>query len=414
MTPSRGLDLAAEYLASQFRRYGLEAAGNRGYFHETAWKVHVPDLSGFAMELVIDGKPYPIPAGEVTVISPRGFQYSSEPVVTGTGDIAGKVVFARGPAAAQRRTAALAIIPDPNGRAYSMLSGARPFQNKPDASRAPVILVHSNTLPEKAEEIKLTLRLAEPREQPMVMRNVAAIVRGSDPDLSRSYIVAAAHYDHIGRLRHSGRGDRLFNGANDDASGTAALLEIAERIARMPQKPARSILFLATSGEEQGLLGTRAFLSQPPVPLESIAANVCFEVLGRTDMDGGLHEGKLTVTGIDFTSMGQVFIDSGKATGIEVYKHPQNEAFYNRSDNIAFAQRGIPAHTVSNAFIYPDYHGVRDEWDRLNYPNMARLIRTITAALLQIANDREAPRWAEIPATSRYRGVTRGQASSTP
>ncbi len=409
-TPSRGLDVAAEYIVSQYRRAGLEPGGGKGgFFHESAWKVHRPVFAGFAMSLEMDGAKFDIPPADVTLTTHRAFDFAQESAVLDSAGANGKVAFAgRGGVGPRwsRSGASLVIGVDAGGGQAGIASGARPFRKTADASRAPLLLIHRSGLPANPKEVKLTLHAAAPREVPFSMRNVAGILRGSDPVLSESYIVVTAHYDHVGRMR-PGPGDRVFNGANDDASGTAAIVEIADALSRLPARPRRSVLFLALSGEEKGLLGTQAFVDEPSVPRASIVANVNVEVLGRSDLVDGPHLGKLTVTGIDFSSMGQTFLDAGKDTGVEVYKHKDNEAFFARSDNLVFARKGIPAHTASNAFVYSGYHGLDDEWQRLDYDNMARLTRTIALAILRLADSEDAPRWSDAPAARSYRDAAR-------
>lgn len=134
-----------------------------------------------------------------------------------------------------------------------------------------------------------------------------------------------------------------------------------------------------------------------------MTANVNIEVLGRTDVEDTVQTRKLSVTGIDYSTLGQTVITAGKDTEVEVYKHNLNEPFFSRSDNLVFARKGIPAHTVSNGFVYPDYHGLGDEWERIDFDNMAALSRTIALAILRLADDPKAPVWADMPATKTYR-----------
>lgn len=409
-TPSRGLDIAAEYIVAQFRRAGLEPAAGTSYFHESSWKINRANMTGFSMRLMLDGKAYDIAPGEVTILSDRGFDLTEEAVLVpssnpSAAETKGKPFYStnkKTPSSKLREGASVVVMLDPTGAIAGMMGGPKPYQDKPDARNAPAILIHRDDLPEQPKEARLTLKLAEPEAKRFPMRNVAAILRGSDPELAKTFIVVTAHYDHIGMLG-PGAGDRIFNGANDDGSGTVSMLEIADALSRLTVRPKRSLLFVALSGEEKGLLGTRAFADHPPVPVTAMTANVNIEVLGRTDVEDTIQTGKLSVTGIDYSTMGATIAAAGQETGVEVYKHKLNEAFFSRSDNLVFARKGIPAHTVSNGFIYPDYHGLADEWQKIDFENMARLSRAIGAAILRLADDPKAPTWADLPATKSYR-----------
>jgi Zn-dependent M28 family amino/carboxypeptidase len=260
-----------------------------------------------------------------------------------------------------------------------------------------------DTLPVGPIEGTVTLTLGEPVERPAVLRNVVGLLRGSDPKLRDEYVIVSAHYDHIG-VRPTATGDRIFNGANDDGSGTVAVVELASALAKVQPRPKRSILFVTFFGEEHGLLGSRYFGRKPVVPLKSIVAHVNLEQVGRTDDREGPQVNRASMTGFDFSEVGAIFAEAGQATGVEVFKHPRNsDAFFGRSDNQALADLGIPAHTLCVAYIYPDYHGLADHWDRIDYDNFARVCRTFGLGILMIADRPEPPAWnAENPKASRY------------
>jgi hypothetical protein len=133
------------------------------------------------------------------------------------------------------------------------------------------------------------------RHTTLSSNNVGALIRGSDPKLNNEYVVYTAHLDHVGRGRPV-NGDDIYNGAIDNASGVAAMLAIAETLTRLPARPRRSIMFLATTGEEIGLLGSKYFVAEPPIPLRSIVAvlNVDGPTLmlfpvRRVQAQGGVH-----------------------------------------------------------------------------------------------------------------------------
>jgi peptidase M28-like protein len=234
-------------------------------------------------------------------------------------------------------------------------------------------------------------------------KNVIGIMRGSDPLLKESYIIVSAHYDHLG-IGDSVDGDSIYNGANDDGSGTVSVIEIASALSAMKRKPKRSIVFIAWSGEEQGLYGSKYYGQHPVFPLEKTVAMINLELMGRSDSIDGRRLNSASMTGFDFTDLGRIFKEAGRQTGIRVYKDERNsDLFFSRSDNQALADAGVPAHTLCVTFEYSDYHSPADQWDKIDYENMARVDRMIALALINIANNRIGPKWNEAnPKTEKY------------
>lgn len=218
--------------------------------------------------------------------------------------------------------------------------------------------------------------------------NVVGVLHGADPELSREAIVVGAHFDHLG-VGAAVAGDSIYNGADDDASGVVAVLEIARALAAGPP-PRRSIVFLLSTGEESGLLGTRWYIRNPRVHLERTVANLQIEMIGRPDpLVGGA--GRAWLTGFERSSVGPMLA----AAGIQVAPDPRPEQdFFLRSDNIAFACLGIPAHTLSSFGMHDDYHAPSDEIARIDPRHMTAVIETATAAVRLLA-DAPAPRWSE-------------------
>ena len=225
-----------------------------------------------------------------------------------------------------------------------------------------------------------------PAAQRRTAVNVIGILRGTDPVLKDSVVLIDAHYDHLG-IGRPVQGDSIFNGADDDASGTVAVLEIAKAMARGPA-PRRTVIFAATTGEEVGLLGTRWYVLHPVVPLARMTANLEIEMIGRPDSLAG-GEGRAWLTGFDRSSMGKVFTEAGLPIGRDL--RPE-QGFFARSDNIAFANAGIPAHTLSTFNLHRDYHQLTDDASRIDFPHMTAVIRAAAAATRLLA-DGPAPRW---------------------
>jgi hypothetical protein len=451
-TPSRGLDLAAEYIASQFRRAGLEPAGDDGFFQTARWKVVGPDPATFRFEVQVGEKSFQVPVDRVDLAWNDRLELSDLPLVKldaarlkdadgAPTDVAGKAVFVELPSMAgvapekrsevfRSRREALgaigklkpALIVDldpsttqgdgvPRGRLIDPESPGGGFGRiRLGQESTPAITVHDRELIEAIQagpvgkvDGKLTLTLGGPVERPAAVRNVVGLLRGSDPALKDSYVIVSAHYDHVG-IGAGKDGDRIYNGANDDGSGTVAVVELASALAKLEPRPKRSILFLTFFGEEKGLLGSRYFGRHPVVPLEKIVAHVNLEQVGRTDDTEGPQVNRASLTGFDFSEVGTFLQEAGKATGVEVFKHPRNsDAFFGRSDNQALADLGIPAHTLCVAFIYPDYHGPADHWEKVDFANMARVTRTIGLGLALIADRAEPPKWnADNAKAARY------------
>jgi len=231
-----------------------------------------------------------------------------------------------------------------------------------------------------------------PQGQEATGKNVAAVLRGSSPELRDTYVVVSAHYDHLGMLP-AGEGDRIFNGANDDASGVAAVLEMAEAMRPMSPPPRRSILFLLFFGEESGFVGSRYYLEHPLVPLEKTVADLNLEQLGRTDENGRELRRVIRLTGAHFSNVESLVAQAAQWTGVRLEIPKENSFYFRFSDNFPFAQKGIPAHTLAVAFTYPDYHAVTDHWEKLDYENMAIVTRTAALAAMLLADHTEVPKW---------------------
>lgn len=235
------------------------------------------------------------------------------------------------------------------------------------------------------------------------VRNVIGVLRGSDPKLKDSYIFVTAHYDHLGKTKRDVP-DQIYNGANDDGSGTVSVMELAKAMGSLKKHPKRSIVFMCLWGEELGLQGSRYYGQHPIVPVEKTIADVNLEQVGRTDDNEGPRVNAVSMTGEDYSDVGKIFEAAGKQVGVEVQRHPQfSDAFFGRSDNQALADLGVPAHTICTAFMYPDYHSPADTWDKIDYPNMAKVDALVAVGLLMIANSTTEPHWnADNPKAKPY------------
>ena len=234
------------------------------------------------------------------------------------------------------------------------------------------------------------------------VRNVVGLLKGSDPKLRQECVMVTAHDDHLGVRPDVPGTDKVYNGANDDASGTAGVMALARALGRA--KPKRSVLFVLFWGEERGLLGSTYDGAHPVVPLAKTVADVDLEQIGRTDDAEGPRVNAVGVTGYDYSDVTAALV-AGKTLGTEVQKHPRySDPFFLRSDNRALALAGVPAHTISVAFEFPDYHGPDDEADRLDYDDMTKVVRLAGLGVLALADAPQSLRWnADDPKTARYR-----------
>ncbi|CAN5575997.1 hypothetical protein BH11ARM2_BH11ARM2_17290 [soil metagenome] len=234
------------------------------------------------------------------------------------------------------------------------------------------------------------------------VRNVVAILKGSDPKLAGQVVLVTAHYDHLGE-KATGESDRIYNGADDDASGVAGVIETARLLAAKP--PKRSVVFITFWGEERGLLGSRYYGEHPVFPLKDTIADVNLEQIGRTD-DSDQGDRKLTadITGAKFSDIGPILAEAFKSKGLTLKLDAKpNEAYFVASDNAALALAGVPAHTISVAYEFPDYHKPADEWPKLDYENLASLTLGIAEGVRRLADNPKPPQWADIPQTERFR-----------
>jgi len=220
--------------------------------------------------------------------------------------------------------------------------------------------------------------------------NVVGILEGSDPGLKHEYVVYSAHMDHLG-VGAPVNGDSVYNGADDDASGTIAVVEAAEAFAQLEPRPRRSIIFLTVSGEEKGLWGSAYFTENPPVPLAQVVADLNLDMVGRNWRD------TIVVIGKEHSDLGATLNRVGAA-------HPElglrpiddlwpEQSYYTRSDHYNFARRGVPILFFFNG-THPDYHRVSDSPDKIDVEKEARIIKLAFYVGLEVANAAQRPRWS--------------------
>jgi len=233
--------------------------------------------------------------------------------------------------------------------------------------------------------------------------NVLAFLEGSDPQLKDQIVVMSAHYDHLGIGQPDSTGDRIFNGADDDGSGTIGVLNIAKTFAeaaKQGNRPKRSILFLHLTGEEKGLLGSRYYSDHPVFPVDKTVADLNTDMIGRVDP---LHEKEGTenyvyIIGADIISSDLDSLihlansQAGQLTLSRRYNNLQDpNQFYRRSDHWNFGRLGIPFVFFFTG-VHKDYHRPSDEVDKIHFKKMAKIVRTMYATAVLVANTEHPPK----------------------
>lgn len=239
-------------------------------------------------------------------------------------------------------------------------------------------------------------------EEEVPAHNVVALIPGvgtkERPELAEEVVVFTAHYDHIGVSKGRQEGseepaegegpDLIRNGADDDASGVACVVALAEAFAA-GAPPARTLLFLLVTGEEIGLLGTKHYIAEPLFPLERTACNLNYEMIGRPDeLVGGA--GRLWLTGHERSNLMGAIEENGISISPDL--RPE-QSFFQRSDNYAFAVEGVVAQTFSTYNMHTDYHQVTDEWQTLDYEHMAKATREAYRIARLVADGAIDPAW---------------------
>ena len=221
-----------------------------------------------------------------------------------------------------------------------------------------------------------------------ITTNVIGILRGTDPKSGKETVLLSAHLDHLGVGREV-NGDSIYNGADDDASGVTAVLELAEALAGGP-RPKRTVVFALFGSEEIGGYGARYFQEHPPVPVESFVANLEFEMIGRPDAAVAPHT--LWLTGYERSNLGAELAAHGARLVAD--PHPEQH-FFQRSDNYVLALKGIIAHTVSSYGLHSDYHQPSDDLAHVDFAHMTEAIESMVEPVRWLVNTDFKPQWSK-------------------
>jgi peptidase M28-like protein len=440
-TPSRGLELTARYVAQEFESFGLKPGGDNG-----TWSQSYPvqgrrtvDMSNSRVVIAVRGQ-------EVVARFDTYARLSQQ--ILPEENVSGSVVLVAGPHSVESITKAslrdkivmyvapegidstlhqqvlrqllltstnLLILSPMDSAAFAARQKIAVQQNLvttvpywavtvwPGAVRAVLATAGVDVARLRAEKTQfvqefpeVTVRL-ETKSETINSVNVVAILEGSDATLKHEYVVFSAHMDHIGK--RSGQPDSIYNGADDNASGTAGILELAQAFTRRGARPRRSIIFLTVSGEEKGLLGSAHFVAQPPVPLDQIVANVNFDMIGRNAADSVL------VIGQEHSDLGSTLKQVAAAhSELSMNLGPGPEQFYTRSDHYSFARRGVPVLFFFTG-THADYHRVTDSVEKIDAKKAARLLRLAFYLGHAVGNSNQRPQWDE----ASYRKITTQQ-----
>jgi aminopeptidase YwaD len=214
--------------------------------------------------------------------------------------------------------------------------------------------------------------------------NAIGYLAGTDP--AAGTLLLTAHLDHLGVGRPV-NGDSIYNGANDDAAGTTAVLELAHALAAGPRLR-RSVLFVCYGSEEIGELGSTYFGLHPPVPLTDLVANLEFEMIGNQDPK--MPAGVLLLTGWERSNLGPALKEHGALLGPDPYPE---QHFFERSDNYALALKGVVAHTAGGWGTPPTYHQPDDDLAHLDVAFMTRAIQSLIEPVRWLAGSDFRPQW---------------------
>jgi hypothetical protein len=403
-TASNEFNIAAAYVASRFRGAGLTGGANGDYYHETNVKlIRVPEgpivathsngiiinhfglFAAGAEPMTHDG---PLASIDLSAEIPNS---GVPPVVVGryalnpNGDRQSSQLTRMASRLSAAGAKALLIAVSPESDMIRIAQQARDnprFDSPQNRPTIPILLVPEEMM--NSDSIKLQLPAFT--ELNRTMRNVIGLLPGSDPELAKEAVLFSAHLDHLGSRPLPG--DGIFNGADDDASGVTGVVTLADAYSAV-SKPKRSLLFMTFWGEESGLLGSKQFVEAPSWPLDKIIANVNIEMIGRPEPGAN---GKIWMTGWHASNLGSLMADQARPMGIEIFEHPSFSArLYRASDNWSFVSKGVIAHSFSAGSLHSDYHGVDDEWERLEIPHMTRVIQGLFHGTQGLANGAVTP-----------------------
>lgn len=395
-TGSKELAEAGEWLVDRLSKAGLKQLREGSWYHEFTLPAQRIDSDEIAVTITcrVDGKKTEVklePGHDVRQWTPSDGLKGDEPCTVAKVDdpVLQRMLQAR----SARRPVIIEV--DQKHPYWGGAEGKHSVLVRRRKAARPIFLVRPGLLPktpaDRDVEWTAAWSVAAPERVEMPQRNVVGLLPAREgSDHKDEYIVVSAHYDHIGVGRVVD-GDAINNGADDNATGTTAVLLLAEAMAKMPA-PRRNILFVCFAAEEKGLLGSKAFCEQPPLPLDSIVANLNIEMIGRPAPG---NVGKAWVTGGGFSDFESICGAALEKTGVRLVEFNMANQLFAQSDNYPFAAKGIVAHSISAGSLHEDYHRPSDEVDKLDLAHMTKIIRGLLDATLALAERDDPPAWNE-------------------
>jgi hypothetical protein len=393
--------IAASYLAAQMRKWGLEPLGDDGGYVKTvnleSFKVVEPPVLTVGDTRFAHGKEMIATAITGAQITGRLQKYTKGADV-GPGAAVLMPELDQALAAATSRAAVTLIRASPANLKNWTQIASRPVSlpvrivDTPAPPRPARVLLHPDTyaqLERSADGTAVRLDVQVQAAAKSQTWNAVGRLAGRDPVLSKDVILLTAHLDHLGSQSSgaSDGSDTIYNGADDDASGCVAVLELMEALAT-GKRTKRTLVFTWFGSEEVGGHGAQFFIDRPPVPLDTIVANLEFEMIGRPD--AAVAAQTLWLTGYDRTNLGPELARRGARLVAD--PHPQQN-FFARSDNFQLAQRGVIAQTVSSFGLHKQYHAVSDDVRHIDFAHMTEAIRSMLEPVRWLANSSFRPEW---------------------
>ncbi len=434
MTGEHGNNVAARYIATQFQRYGVQPL-TPNYFQPISFIKRIPPKT---LSLTFKNKRInkALTSDDLVLLSGDSLNLSAPIAYVGFGivdtsngrddyngiDVKGKIVVARVGTSeedsprelfgafkqkqdAAKAKGALALIElyrfgFPFARLKQFFVGGS--LSLDDGTAAQSAFAHAllndddselRTLVQTQKNLNGVLQTDGYKAQKVVSNNVVGMIEGTDPKLKEEFVLLSAHYDHIGMKSTPNSIDSIYNGARDNAMGTTALLCAARMFSETP--PKRSLLLLACTGEEIGLLGSEYYAEHPLVPLDKTVFNLNIDGAGYNDTS------IVTVIGLERTTAKQDILNACKAMGLDAIEDPAPEQnLFDRSDNVSFARKGIPAPTFSSGFRAFDdainrfYHQAADQADEnFDFAYFHRFVKAFVHTARRIADNPSAPQW---------------------
>ena len=399
--------IAAEYIGSQFMQFGLEpagekdASGNQTYVQtvEVAGRSMLQDVkiggdlanSKFGKDFVTFEVSKPNISGELQRI-----KFDETPkkgsIVLLTPDENAKFQEFGGKLAAIYKAGAQAIfIAETKELAeqWSSLTERKISQSRRGGNLFLISKAMMNSLTNVPDGTKIDISSTFAEGAKTYTWNAMGKITGSDPKLASEIILLTSHLDHLGVRPNAPTDDKLYNGADDDASGSVAVLELARTIAS-GKKPKRTVYFVCFGSEEAGGFGATYFVNNLPFPKEKLVANLEFEMIGRPDEK--VKPDELWLTGYERSNLGAELAKRGAKLVQD--PHPEQN-FFQRSDNIQLARQGIIAHTVSSFGLHKDYHQASDEIKTINFTHMTNAINSMVKPVQWLINTDFKQVWYE-------------------